>query len=201
MKQTLVKKIKKMNGTFLGIGIESPKLIETIKNTNLDEIMFLEGPDYLSNKIKPKKQRKKLFKKHSINGEEIKKSYFERLFEFHGKEMANLKKLRKSFKKKSIDNIVVNYFYIKKFEKYFVKDCVYLNRGFTYIYGNKDDISDLVYKYKRYTTKIEELESDKEFLLIIDNRNAKNNKIKDTFYFIGDTFSNVANVIADILIG
>jgi len=190
-----------MNGTFLGIGIENHKMIETIKNTDFDEIMFLEGPDYLSSKIKPKKQRKKLLKNHSINGEEQKKSYFERLFEFHGKEMANLKKLRKSFKKKSIDNIIVNYFYIKKFEKHFVKDCVYLNRGFTYIYGEKDDISELVLKYKRYTTKIEELENDKEFLLIIDNSDSKNNKIKDIGYFIVDTFSNIANVVADILIG
>lgn len=203
MEQTIIKKIKKMHGTFLGIGIENAKIIETVKAMPFDEIMFLESQNNLSSAINPKKKRKKLLKtKHHIEGKKVKeKGYLARVFEFGGKETANVKKLRKSFKKKRIDNIVCNYEYIKKFTKQFVRDSVYLNRGSIYIYGKKDDITDLAKKYKRYTNKIETLEDDDEFLFIADNSNAKNNKIKDFGYYIIDTGSNAANIIADILIG
>lgn len=203
MEQTIIKKIKKMDGTFLGIGIENTKMIETIKKMPFSEIMFLEGQNNFSSMINPKKKKKNLLKSnHHIDGKKMKeKSYLARLFEFGGKETANVKKLRKSFKKKSIDNIVCNYEYIKRFTKQFVRDSVYLNRGKIYIYGDKEDISDLVNKYKRYTDKIEEFEDGDKFLLIADNSNAKNNKIKDMGYYIVDTMSNLANIIADILIG
>ena len=203
MEQTIIKKIKKMEGTFLGIGIENAKMIETIKGMPFSEIMFLEGQNDFSTMINPKKKKKNLLKSnHHIDGKKMKeKGYLARLFEFGGKETANVKKLKKSFKKKSIDNIVCNYEYIKRFTKQFVRDSVYLNRGKIYIYGDKDDITDLVNKYKRYTTDIEELEDKGKFLLIANNSNAKNNKIKDMGYYIIDTMSNVANVIADILIG
>lgn len=205
MEQTIIKKIKKMEGTFLGIGIENSKIIETIKNHDFTEIMFLEGKNTFTPvaKTKNKSHKKNLFKSdHTIKGEKTKeKSYLAKLFEFNGKETANVKKLRKSFKKKKIKNIICNYEYIKNYTKQFVRDSVYLNSGSIYIYGSKEDISDIISKYKRYTKKIEEIEDEKEFLLIVDNSKAKNNKIKDLGYYIYDTGVSVANVIADLLIG
>lgn len=195
MEKTLITKIKEMEGSCLVIGIDNDDIKNVIKTHDFTEIMFLENK-----KSTNKKPKKRLSKKHIIKGEKQTKSFIAKIFEFNGKEDANLKKLRKSFQKKKIDNLICNYKYIQKITKYFVRDSVYLTRGSIYIYGEKDELSDLENKYKRYTNKIENLEKGKKFLFIAYSGDSKNNKIQDIFYFIKDTFANLANFIANILI-
>src|SRR5574344_759759 len=72
-------------------------------------------------------------------------------------------KIRKSFKKKSIDTIVCDYNLIKKYMNTFVMDSIYLNNGFVYFYNSSKEING---KYLRYGSKIEEGK-----VLKIDNTN------------------------------
>lgn len=110
-----------------------------------------------------------------------------------------IKKLRKVFKKKKVDFIICNIDEIKKYIKTFVKDSIYINKEILYIYNLKDEETkkEIIKKYKRYNTKIDEL--DKETLKI-DNSNAKTNIIKDSFYLIVDTLVIAFNIISDLLL-
>lgn len=180
MQKIIINKIKKMDGFFLGIGI-SEELEEKVKKINFSTITLLESKD------KPKKKL-------------VKKENKKRFFKFDNKETVSVKKLRKSFKKKSIDVILCDYKYIKKYTKNFVIDSVYLNKGKLLIYGNDENIEDLIYKYKRYTDDIEVINKDGFFLIIVNNEKTKNFILKDIFYLTVDSLSGCANVITDILI-
>jgi hypothetical protein len=180
MDELILKKLKLMKGSFLGIGLENEKILDEIKKKDFCEIIFLEGKTSIIDK----------------NGKQKNK-----LFNFQSKKIVNVKKLKKSFKKKSVDNIICNYKYISKFTKHFVSNSIYINKGTLLIYGDKCELDDLIKKYKRYNCTIELTEKDNMFLLSIDNSNSKNNKLKDIVYFIVDTFTDICNVITDILIG
>ena len=115
----------------------------------------------------------------------------------------SIKKIRKIFKKKRIDYIICNIEDVNKFFRSFIKDSIYINKNKLYIYGDKDniDIELLEYRYKRYTSKIDITEYDKEVLLEIDNCNSHNNYLKDIVYNICDLFYDFVSAIGDILIG
>ena len=123
----------------------------------------------------------------------------------HGKKnkKISIKKLRKSFKKKSVDTVICNYEDVKKYIRFFVRDSIYINSGKLYIYGKKDDyvLEDLEEFYNRYKTTINITEYDNEFLMEIDNSLAKNNWVKDKIYRIKDTVIYYINVIGDIMVG
>lgn len=179
---TLVSDLKKVarevTGNFVSIGLSFPTVESVLeKNTNIVNgyILGFDG----KKKGKGKHTKAKKSKKISI------------------------KKLRKVFKKKSVDTMICNYEDIKKYLRFFVKDSVYINRGELYIYGNLEEyvIEDLESYYGRYQTKIEITEYEKEFLIKIDNSNAKNNWIKDKLYRVKDTVIYFVDVIADILVG
>lgn len=110
-----------------------------------------------------------------------------------------IKKLRKVFKKKKVDFIICNIDEIKKYIKTFVKDSIYINKQILYIYNLNDEEykKEIIKKYKRYNTKIEEIDDS---TLKIDNSNAKTNIIKDSFYIIIDTLISLFNMISDLLL-
>lgn len=110
-----------------------------------------------------------------------------------------IKKLRKVFKKKKVDFIICNIDEIKKYIKSFVKDSIYINKEILYIYNLNDEEykKEIIKKYKRYNTKIEEIDDS---TLKIDNSNAKTNIIKDSFYIIIDTLISLFNMISDLLL-
>ena len=66
----------------------------------------------------------------------------------------NIKKIKKQFKKKSLDTIICNYETIKPFYRSFIPNSIYLNKGTLYIYGNKEDLQKIKPKYQRYTSLI-----------------------------------------------
>lgn len=110
-----------------------------------------------------------------------------------------IKKLRKVFKKKKVDFIICNIDEIKKYIKTFVKDSIYINKEILYIYNLNDEEykKEIIKKYKRYNTKIEEIDDS---TLKIDNSKAKTNIIKDSFYIIIDTLISIFNMISDLLL-
>lgn len=113
----------------------------------------------------------------------------------------NIKKLRKYINKKSVDYMFCNMNEMFKYYKYFIKDSIYLNNNKLYLYFDKTIDKELIIKnYKRYNIEIEFIEYKNGYLIIIDNRESKNNLIKDIIYFIKDTFYNIAEVIGNLLI-
>ena len=111
----------------------------------------------------------------------------------------SVKKIRKIFKKKNVDYIICNIEEMKKHLKTFIRDSIYINKDMLYIYNIKDEElkEELIKKYKRYNTKIEEIDDS---TLKIDNSNAKTSIIKDSFYIIIDTLISIFNMISDLLL-
>ncbi len=175
MEKFILKKIKTMQGSLLGIGIQSEKIKEAIQNNkNILTCYLLEESSSPLNKKKLKLKEKK--------------------------RTINIKKIKKVFKKKRIDNIICSYQTIKPFLKTFVRDSVYINKGDLYIYGSKDDLYELKNKYQRYTTNIEIKEEKTTSVLIVNNQTTKNNRLKDIGYWWLDTGTAIADFLTMILV-
>ena len=182
IKLTLVNDLKticrKLEGTLVTIGLSYPTVESVLdKNTNITNgyILVFDGKKKGKNKTKTGKKQKKI----------------------------SIKKLRKTFKKKTVNTIICRYEDIEKYMRFFVRDSVYINCGKLYIYGKKDEfiLDDIENYYKRYQTKIEITDYKEDFLIEVDNSKAKNNWIKDKIYRIKDTIVYYINVIGDIMIG
>lgn len=169
--------IKKVEGNVLTICLDD-KLINSFNNNNKINLYSIE-----SNKRKIGIKSKHKMKNNK--GKSIK-----------------IKKLRKYLNKKSVDYLFCNMNEMFKYYKYFIKDSVYLNNNKLYIYADKEIDKDLLIKnYKRYNVEINCTEYKNGYILIIDNKNSKNNFFKDKIYFIKDTFYNAAEIIGNVLIG
>lgn len=116
------------------------------------------------------------------------------------KKTINIKKIRKIYKKKSVDYIICNYSDISKFMNTFVKDSVHINKKKLYFFGNVD-VDFILKKYKRYNTKINTYNYKDGIIIEIDNSNAKNNILKEVFYKIIDSILTAVDVIGNILMG
>lgn len=166
---------KCMSGNVLGIGVDA-KITEILEQNNLvTNCNLLNSYTKEINNSKNKKQRLKKIR---------------------------IKKLRKVFKKKKVDFIICNIEEIKKYLKTFIKDSVYINKDMLYIYNIKDEElkNDLIRKYKRYNTIIEEINDNDTIILKIDNKNAQTHIIKDFIYLIIDTVLKLFDIISDLLL-
>ena len=175
MNETLNKIIKSLNGSLLGIGIENKNIITSIeKNNNINTCYLLESVSKKGSKFSFKGKRKKV----------------------------NIKKLKKYFTKKRTNIIICNFKYIKKFIRNFIPGSVYINNDKLYIYGkmSKEEIEDITKKYNRYTNDIEIKNIDGEYLITINNKNTKNNFLKDKLYSIIDLINSIIDLITNILI-
>lgn len=172
MDKELIKIVKKIEGTLLGIGIENEKVLEEInKNNKIVNCLLLEN-------IKKKGSSK---------------------LKFRGRhKKVNIKKLKKKFKKKQMDFVICNYNYISKFTKHFVPSSIYIGKSKLYIYGdiNEEEKEEIIKKYKRYTSNIKVNNN----IIEINMENTKNKFFKDKIYFIGDTLNNLLDLITNILI-
>ena len=173
--ERLINEIKNMSGITLGIGIENENIKNAIqKNDSIKTCYLLEEN---SSKLNKKKMR---------------------IFSY--RKTINIKKIKKVFKKKRIDNLICNYKTIKPFLKTFIRDSVYINKGKLYIYGIKEDYNELIKRYNRYTDNIKVEEKNDKILIIVDNTNTQNKKINDIKYWWSDTFSNIADILTSILV-
>lgn len=170
---------KVTSGNVLGIGVD--KTISEIleKNDRVLNCNLLNSYVKEDNieTIKKKKKRKKL-------------------------KTIKVKKIRKIFKKKKVDFIICNIDEIKKYLRTFIKDSVYINKDMLYIYNIKDEDlkEELIKKYNRYNVKIEEIKDEDTTILKIDNKESKNNFIKDKLYLIIDSLVAFVNIVADLLL-
>ncbi len=124
------------------------------------------------------------------------KSIFSRKKKAHVKESkskkVNMKKLRKTFKNKSVDYI-----------KYFIYDSVVINKKKLYLYGESKYIDPKVLskRFKRYHAKVTIIESSStQFLLVVDNAESRGNWFQSKWYIVIDTFHNIGDMISAALI-
>lgn len=177
MNKELTKIIKKLSGSVLSIGLDEELNKELEKNNNIDELDEI-------NLITKKKGNIKTTKKIKLKNKRI-----------------NIKKLKKVYSKKKTNYIVCNYEVMKKYMRYFIKDSVYINNKFLYLYGTSTkEINMIIKRYKRYNVLIKPMENKEYFIIEIDNTNSKNNAFKDFFYFIYDTLELITDLIGDFLI-
>lgn len=168
--------IKKLEGNVLVIGLDNTLIDKFEKNNKINLYAIYSNN---SKSILSKSKRKQTNKGKTIN----------------------IKKLRKYINKKSVDYLICNFDEIKDYYKYIIKDTIYLNNNTIYIYSsNETDKDFIINKYKRYSIEIDYKEYKNGYLLTIDNKNSKNNFIKDLLYFIKDTFYNIAEFIGNLLI-
>jgi hypothetical protein len=160
--------IKKMQGNVLAIGINDDNLLKAINKNN----KILEC-NILSNNLNSNKKGKK-----------NKKFY--------------LSKLRKKFKKKKIDYLICDYKTLEDFLKTFIKDSIYITKGYIYFCTNNPEL--IKKKYLRYNIKLEEIKCSDNTVLIIDVSKAKNNKIKELYYQIIDGITYLIDIITELLL-
>ena len=175
MKENIIKEIKNMSGSLLGIGIDDTSMLDAIENNDNIDLCYI-----LSNGGKTDNKKFKLFKKGRTK-------------------KINIKKLKKHFRKKSLHNILCDYKVIKKFYKSFVPSSIYINKGKLYIYGNIKELDKIKEKYKRYTNDIKIEKKNNSFLLIINNNKIKTNIIKDNYYKVKDTINDGLDYLTEFL--
>ena len=165
------KLIKNLDGTLIAIGLEDKELIEAIeKNDKITDCKLLNSIEFEENQKVRWKRRKKY---------------------------VALKKIRKKFKKKKHDYMLINYKHVAFCLKYIIKDSIYVTKKELYFYNiNEEEIELLTKRYQRYRVTIEEQKG----ILKINVEEATNHFFLDFCYFIGDTFYNMIEILSEILI-
>ena len=170
---TLIKYVKNMKGSLVAIGIKDTSIIEEIDKNNKITMCDLLNSVSLKSKTTSKKRQKKKY----------------------------VKRLKKQYKKKNIDYMIINTDEVEKLLKNIIKDTIYINDKEIYYYSKRKTILDIIEKrYNRYTKNTEIVKYEDGYILKINTKDTKNNFFKEVLYYILDTFSNAADIIADILI-
>lgn len=110
----------------------------------------------------------------------------------------NIKKIKKHYKKNKINNTIVNFEEVKEYKNTFVKDSTYITKGNIIVIDKNSDetISNM---YKRYTKDIKIINCLDGKIFVINSSKAKNNKIKDMYYFIHDLIIDIFDTIGNLL--
>ena len=175
MNEKLLQIINNLEGSLLGIGFEDNILLDAIENNNSIHSC------YLLTKKNPSSKKFNMTKKGR-------------------NKKINIKKIKKQFKKKSLDTIICNYEVIKPFYRSFIPNSIYLNKGTLYLYGEKENLENLKPKYQRYTNDIKIEKTDDGYIMKINNQNTKNNFVKDTLFKLKDFGSDAIDIMTDLLI-
>lgn len=163
----LNKELKKISGSVLGIGLDEKAQNILDKNKNVVECFLLNSNSTGNSKTKGRTKT------------------------------INIKKIRKTFRKKSFDYIIGNFEELKPYLRSFIKNSIYLNKGKIYFYNITDfELEELENRYKRYNSKID-ISKD---LAIIDNSNAKTNILKNIIYYTRDLTYDIIDYIGKILV-
>ena len=165
--------IKEIKGNVLTIGIDDKLLNGFNKNNSVNV--------YTLNKYNNRFSKSK--KRVSNKGKTI-----------------NIKRLKKYFKKDSLDYIICDYDDVRDYLKYVVRDIVYINSNILYLYCTSLDDVDLITKrFKRYGAVVDIKKYKQNYLLTIDNSNSKTNWILNKIFYLSDTAYNVVELISTIL--
>ena len=165
----LIDQVKDMEGNILGIGISNSKILKQIEeNKKIISCDLLDEIEKGNDHSKNKRTKK-----------------------------ISLNKLRKQYKKKKINYLIVEEKMVKDV-KNFIKDSIYITN--TKIICILNEESKMKQKYNRYKTVIQEINCLDGMLLIIDVTRAKNNKIKEFFYSIIDAIIACIDIITYLLL-
>lgn len=175
MNKQMLEIINSLKGSLLGVGINDDAILDAIEqNDNIHTCYLLTDISKTGKKFSMAK---------------------------HGKnKKINIKKIKKYFKKKSLNTIICNFNAIKQFQRSFVPNSIYLNNETLYIYGEKEELENLKIKYQRYTNDISIKKADSLYIMQINNQNTKNNFFKDILFKLKDFASDTTEFITDILI-
>lgn len=110
----------------------------------------------------------------------------------------NIKKIKKHYKKNKINNTIVNFEEVKEYKNTFVKDSTYITKG-NIIVIDKNIDETIFNMYKRYTKDIKIINCLDGKIFVINSSKAKNNKIKDMYYFIHDLIIDIFDTIGNLL--
>ncbi len=173
--------VKEFTGNVLCLGVKENSILKNLSNNDNISVYTIERK--LSKRIFSKRKKAKVVKDEK------------------GKKI-NIKKLRKTFKKKSIDYIVCDINEIYDYFKYFIYDSVVINKKKLYLYGDSKyiDPNVLAKRFERYYAKTEVFISDNQFIIIVDNETSKGSWMKSKCYIIVDTFHNMGDMISAALI-
>ena len=161
---------------------------EKIKNIK-GNLLLISNDEELMDAASNNKNIDESYTLSSINNKEKSKNKLKL-----GNKKIQINKIKRYFNKKSIDYIVVDYKLIKDFLPRFVKNSIYLNRGNLYFY-NLEKENEIVKKYQRYKAEIKE---NKEYIEI-NNKNTKNNIIKDNYYIFKDKKDKILDRLSDLI--
>lgn len=173
----LVEDIKKFKGNVVSIGINDDNIQKNLRKNK--EISLFELEINTKRKLFSRRKRVKVSEGKSVK----------------------IKKFRSAFKKKTIEYVIIDLNNVFDYYKYMASNSIYICKKKIYIYGNSDyvDAKAVEKKFKRYKTKIESLQDDNEYLVIVDVSKAKFSLIKEKFYIIVDTFINLGDMISYFL--
>lgn len=175
----IVEDVKKFRGNVLTICVEDNKIMSAIKGNRGIKNAFELNRDEPSGLFKRRKKKLKLKK-----GKRVK-----------------ITKFRKLFKKEKVDYLIIDLNNVLDYHKYIASNAIYTCKKKIYIYGESDylDAKMVSSKYRRYKTKIEEIQNKNKFIVIVDCSEAKYSRIKEMFYIFIDTFHNIGDWISLIL--
>lgn len=114
----------------------------------------------------------------------------------------NIKKLKKLYKKKTVDYLFVNLDEFDKYKKLIIPNSIYISKKEILIYSQDSEYDfDIIEKrYKRYTKNVDIINCDEGKIIRVHSSGTKNNVFKDKFYFVVDTLYNVAEVISNFMV-
>ena len=169
------RKIKKLQGSVLGIGIQDENMLKAIDKNK--KIVFC---DLL------------LSKDIDDNDEEGSSTRFKQI---------KFKKLKKYYKKNKIDTTIVNFESILPYYRSFIKNSVCITNKNIWIYSKEESefLSIYIKRFERYNVEVKKENKQNEVLYILNLENKKNYKFK-IFYYIYDLLYDIANFISDLLI-
>ncbi|MBR2588430.1 MAG: hypothetical protein IKD77_04395 [Bacilli bacterium] len=171
MKEKVLKEIKKMKGSLLGIGIEDKDMLECIENNSNINLCYI------------------LSKSRGINQKKFN-------FVKKGKRKTiNIKKIKNHFLKKSVDIILCEYNTIKKYSKTFTPNSIYICKEKLIIYGDIDDLKKVLERYKRYSKEIKTEKNSNSFMAIINVKESKTSFFKDIYYVIKDSTNEIIDYL------
>lgn len=171
MKEEILKEIRKMKGSLLGIGIDDKNMLDEIEQNDSINLCYIlsKGSSY-------NKKRFNFFKKGK-------------------RKTINIKKIKNYFFKKSVDTILCEYNTIKKYSKSFISNSIYINKEKIIIYGDINDLKTVEERYKRYSKEIKIEKNNRSFMIIINTKESKTNFFKDKYYIIKDSTSEIIDYL------
>ena len=164
--------ISQISGKMLGIGIEEPSILEEVMKN--DSILECNLLESISLEENGKGRTKYL----------------------------PIKKLRKRFKKKQTEYLLMKDTVIRFYLHRIIKDSIYLIKKEIVIYGIPDmeELELLKKRYQRYKVEMKSEKEGKEWILIINVEHAKNNRWKDFIHFPFDYLYHLMDLASEMLI-